>query len=206
MTVRAGSYGPRKYPKPESSGPSIWRIARVTESSLLRGPSSAAPPERRNADQADRAALVIDPGPRTLHGPGESAAFDTGRFLGTKVPLGEMRTDSDGRLLVLGGFGHSDGPANELRHFSNNDRWFDDMSDGPVTASVQPSRGPPVHASPAWVIVAPPDFAPQITNFVTLYDVAFQVAVERGWLTVPQKPSFTRDVLPILSRPSGTCG
>jgi hypothetical protein len=38
---------------------------------------------------------------------------------------------------------------------------------------------------------------------VILYDVAFQAAVERGWLTVPEIPSFTRHVLPILSRAVG---
>src|SRR5207245_2133743 len=101
--------------------------------------------------------------------------FDTGRFLGVTVPLGEARTDPDGRLLVVGGFGRSDGPAGDLLTFSNNDNWFDDVSDGPVTASLELSdTGERVQAEPAWVIVAPPDFAPQVVNFVTLYDVAFQ--------------------------------
>jgi hypothetical protein len=38
---------------------------------------------------------------------------------------------------------------------------------------------------------------------VTLYDVAFQAAVERGWLTVPETPSFARHIMPILSRAVG---
>jgi hypothetical protein len=130
--------------------------------------------------------------------------FDTGQFLGVPVPLGDARIDGDGRLLVVGGFGRSDGPAEDLREFSNNDNWFDDVSDGFVTASVQLAGGrEPVQAVAAWVIVAPPDCAPQITNFVTLYDVAFQAAVDRGWLGLPETPSFTRHVMPILSRAVG---
>src|SRR4051794_24057308 len=51
--------------------------------------------------------LVIDPGPRCIDGEGRpiacgsgpaTARFDTGTFLGTTVPLGELRVD-DGRLV-----------------------------------------------------------------------------------------------------------
>ena len=35
------------------------------------------------------------------------ARFDDGRFLGMDVPLGELRTDEAGRLLVFGGKGES---------------------------------------------------------------------------------------------------
>src|SRR5436309_1441101 len=58
-------------------------------------------------------------------------------------------------------------------------------------------------AKPARVIVAPPDFAPGIVNLITLYDVAFQAAVDRGWRSLPAKPSFARDVQPILLRVLG---
>jgi hypothetical protein len=160
--------------------------------------------KRRNAGHTNRADLVIDPGPRTLRGAGQRATFDGGRFLGRPVPLGEAQTDAQGRLIVLGGFGRSDGPPQDLVTFANNDNWHDDVSDGPVRASFRPPRSRRrVEAQPAWVIVAPPDFAPQIVNFVTLYDVAFQVAVERGWRTVPEKPSFRQHILPILSRAVG---
>jgi hypothetical protein len=159
---------------------------------------------RRNARHTNRADLVIDPGPRTVQGPNQVAAFDTGRFLGKSVPLGEARTDDHGRLLVVGGFGTSDGPAADLTTFANNDNWHDDVSDGPVTASVTlAGQHEAVQAEPAWVVVTPPDFAPQVVNFVTLYDVAFQVAVARGWRTLPERPSFSRDILPILSRAVG---
>jgi hypothetical protein len=59
---------------------------------------------------ADRQKLIIDPGPRTISGrniQGDPYHFDTGKFMGIKVPLGELRTDDAGRLIFLGGFGHS---------------------------------------------------------------------------------------------------
>ncbi len=164
-------------------------------------------PRVRNASQPDRASLVIDPGPRMLTAGAGVAGFDSGSFLGTKVPLGEMRTDATGRLLVLGGFGMSGvsprGTRAPIDHFANNDNWFDDVSDGPVTATVKVGTRRAVAATPAWLVSAPPDFAPGIANFVTLYDVAFQAAVERGWRAAPDPISFTRHVQPILQRALG---
>jgi hypothetical protein len=60
-------------------------------------------------------------GPGTLVGPSQAAKFDGGVFKipgqsAITVPLGEARTDVDGHLLVLGGFGTSrsspNGPLN----------------------------------------------------------------------------------------------
>jgi len=53
-------------------------------------------PGQRNASVADRSKVTIDPGLRTISGPGASASFDTGHFMGVQVPLGEMRTDTLG--------------------------------------------------------------------------------------------------------------
>src|SRR3712207_3249086 len=72
--------------------------------------AKAAAPRNRTVTGDDRRQLVIDPGPRTITGRderGPAYEFDSGTFLGNKVPLGELRTDSEGRLLVLGGLGHS---------------------------------------------------------------------------------------------------
>src|SRR5205809_1133760 len=55
----------------------------------------------RNGSIVNRASLVIDPGSRSVNGPNRMARFYTGKFLGVKVPLGEIRTDSRGRLLVF---------------------------------------------------------------------------------------------------------
>ena len=65
----------------------------------------------RNLTIADRSRLVIDPGARHISGRdaggGPAYSFDTGTFLGTPVYLGEIRTDSQGRLIVFGGRGKS---------------------------------------------------------------------------------------------------
>jgi L-Lysine epsilon oxidase N-terminal/L-lysine epsilon oxidase C-terminal domain len=173
-----------------------------------RRSAAAGSPRLRNARHTDRGALVVDPGPRTVSTPGERATFDSGTFLGTAVPLGDITCDDGGALVVAGGFGKSgfvspDGSRVPIRNFANNDNWFDDASDGTITAKVTVGTRKPVDAKPARVIVAPPDFAPGIVNLITLYDVAFQAAVDRGWRSVPAKPSFARDVQPILLRVLG---
>ncbi len=158
----------------------------------------------RNAAVKDRASLVIDPGPRTNVGPGQAASFDTGTFMGVRVPLGDMRTDEDGRLLVLGGFGHSASPAGKgLPNYANNDGWFDDVSDGPVTAQVQLTGATvALTAAAAWVIVGPPDFALLLPwgRRRRCCDTLFQKAVNTSGLKPPDKPSFTTDIYPILAR------
>lgn len=157
----------------------------------------------RNSSVADRSTLEITPGPRTLDGPNQAAGFNTGKFLGKIVPLGEMRTQADGRLLVIGGFGNSESvpPGLAITNYANNDGWHDDVSDGPVTAEViLNGQVNPIPVKPAWVICPPPDFAPPIDSVTTLYDVLFKVAVDKGFLTAPPKPSFTNDIHPILQR------
>lgn len=155
----------------------------------------------RNDKVTDRASLEIDPGPRTIGAANQSTGFNTGSFLGKSVPLGEMRTESTGRLLVLSALGDSGSVPDgiDIVDYANNDRWYDDTSDGPVTATVTVD-GSTFTAEPAWVICAPPDFAPPVGSVTTLYDVLFQVAVDKGFLSTPAKPLFTQHILPILVR------
>jgi L-Lysine epsilon oxidase N-terminal/L-lysine epsilon oxidase C-terminal domain len=157
---------------------------------------------KRNASVANRDSLIIDPGPRSLSGRNQAAAFDTGKFLGVTVPLGEIRTDAQGRLVVLGGFGHSASPTNaQLTTFANNDGWHDDVSDGPVTAKITlRGSGKSLDAVGAWVICPPPKFAPPIDSIITLYDALLEVAVNKLGLKMPKKPSFTKDIYPLLQR------
>ena len=163
----------------------------------------AVPAGRRNASfvGADRQRLVIDPGPRRIAGAGVHGAkyaLDGGSFLDVPVSLGELRTDGDGRLLVLGGLGVSASPMpnNTIYTFADNDGWHDDTSDGPVTAEVRiGDRTIPV--DPAWVVVAPPNYAPDIISVPTMYDVVFD-ACRRLWFGPIGKVSFTEHVLPIL--------
>src|SRR5579872_4046927 len=151
----------------------------------------------RNASVANRGSLMITPGPRTI-GAGGQAFFDTGQFLGSPVPLGEIQTDSAGRLLVLGGFGSSGSPIGApLTTFANNDGWHDDVSDGPVTATVA-FAGKTYQASGAWVICPPPRFAPPIAHGIDLYATLLQAMVDRYGYQPPTTPSFTNDVYPIL--------
>lgn len=169
--------------------------------------------ERRNKHYAaegkggTRGDLVIDPGARSISGPSaEGVTFDGGTFIGHPVPLGELRTDAEGRLVVLGGAGTSASviPNNPVKHYANNNYWFDDTSDGPVTARVilRQSDGQPLPLQhPARVIVAPPDFAPEIDNIITLYDVLEEVAVDSlGLEPERQEVSFTQDIYPVLAR------
>jgi hypothetical protein len=159
---------------------------------------------KRNASVANRDSLIIDPGARSLSGRNKSAAFDTGKFLGVVVPLGEIRTDAAGRLVVLGGFGHSASPPPTnapITTFANNNGWHDDVSDGPVTAEVAlKSNGKVMDAVGAWIICAPPKFAPPIDTIITLYDALLQVAVNKLSLTLPANSSFTKDIYPLLRR------
>lgn len=160
----------------------------------------------RNAAISDRESLIIDPGPRSISGPGRRGPrVDGGRFLGRPVDLGELHTDDAGRLLVLGGTGRSESVDDSaVTDYANNDNWFDDTSDGPVTARVVLETGQqiPVTAG-SWVVVGPPDYAPAVGSIVTLHDVQVAAARAAGWLPEPEQVSFTRDVFPVLARAVG---
>jgi hypothetical protein len=184
--------------------------------------------------------LDLDTGPQRIIG-GDSATvahFAIDRDLKKSKPsgetklnirtLGEIRSDADGRLIVIGGMGHSDfdpGLGSEnISHFANNDGWFDDMSDGPVEAELTISGAPQMVAS-AWAVVGPPDFVPPIRSYRTMYDALVDVIVremdispddglfagplahiaamhddwKRNQTISDFRPSFTRDIAPILA-------
>lgn len=169
----------------------------------------AAHVDRGNSEPA--ADLTIDPGPRTATGPNQRHVFDGGtiRFAGqaaVEVPLGELRTDDANHLLVLGGFGSSASPAgNGIDYFWASDGWYDDISDGPVTASITlRATGETPAVSGAWVIVAPPKFAPHQDSVTTLYDRLQHTMIEAGLLAAPTTTSYTRDIYPILQRAKDT--
>ncbi|QFZ19091.1 LodA/GoxA family CTQ-dependent oxidase [Saccharothrix syringae] len=189
----------------------------------------------RNAHRtgADRYALVIDPGPRTVvSGPGgaETAEFDGTREHSSFPPplkpegngittLGRVVADPGGRLLFLGGNGKAGTSRDRisLPNYANNDDWWDDTSDGPVTATVW-LTGPTGEQravevdDPAWVIVAPPAYAPQIVNLISLYDTMFDVAVRHqglrpgiyrdGQWQGDYEPDFDSEIRPVLERVS----
>lgn len=160
----------------------------------------------RNANVKDRSTLAIQPGPREISGRSSPpVSFDTGRFLGESVYLGELRTDESGRLIVLGGRGVSNSPEGKplsAEQFNNVDGWHDDTSDGPVRVTVVVG-GRTIPCEPAWVVVAPPNFAPDVKGWRTMYDLRVDVARTSGALPLPERPSFSRDILHILTRLSG---
>jgi hypothetical protein len=157
----------------------------------------------RNMAVADRSLLSITPGERRIAGcnqQGPAYAFANGRFMGTEVYLGELRTDAQGRLIVLGGHGKAasyNGAA--AITFANNEGWHDDVADGPVNASVR-YQGQDLSVDPAWVVVAPPNYAPQQKSVRTMWDLQRDLFVAQGSLTAPQRPSFQHDIRPIFER------
>lgn len=155
----------------------------------------------RNAAETDRASLETDFGPRSINGRSlgpvsisvgtsdqpELETYPT-KSDGTPVinRLGELRTDSAGRLIVIGGKGvanYRTDAAPSLADYANNDDWFDDVSDGPVNATLLLSQNgitievPMDDAGQSWLLVGPPDFAPQVTPSISLYDLLYDLAV-----------------------------
>ena len=52
----------------------------------------------------------------------------------------------------------------------------------------------------AWVVVAPPNYAPQQKSVRTMWDLMRDVAISAGMLPKPVRPSFERDIRPIFER------
>lgn len=159
-------------------------------------------PRRNSSIQgSDRRHLVIDPGPRSVSGKNQKAPpFDSGRFFDHPVYLGELQTDEQGRLIFVGGKGKSGTPlpGYTLTTFANNPGWHDDTSDGPVSATVT-IAGKSIPVDPAWVVTAPPNYSPDLVTPQTMFDVITD-CLNGVLLTRPPKPSFTNDILPLLSQ------
>lgn len=155
----------------------------------------------RNMNVPDRKTLLIDGGVQSLSQKGISKGLQfEGKFQGKKVYLGEMRSDESGRLIMLGGHGKSENINGDLAiTFANNEGWYDDMSDGPVTAEVK-YKGAALQVDPAWIVCAPPDYAPMQKSVRTMWDLMRDVAVKSGMLHRPARPSFSKDILPIFER------
>ena len=153
-----------------------------------------------------REQLDIVPSTRTIVGTnvrGDTYAFDDGRFFDVPVYLGELRTDSKGRLLFLGGRGHSSArvPGTPPTTFANNDDWHDDVCDGPVHATVE-IDGRSFDAEPGYVVVAPPNFGHGLFGVVTMEDTVRETWIEAGWIERPAISSFVEDIWPIFDRMS----
>jgi hypothetical protein len=121
------------------------------------------------------------------------------------IYIGEARTDSEGRLIILSGFGEAfswptpNGLERALGNFYDNPGWYDDIADGSVDATVQVGAAAPVMVEGAWVITAPPDFAPSTLAVTTLYDIALQAMSTQ----LPSPLTFAQDIKPLLDRAAG---
>lgn len=179
----------------------------------------------RNADITDanaRQQLIIDPGPQTVafwdsqkllpsaaqfaqgQNPGYAQSFPPPLQPFSITTLGElkaMRQNGHDRLVVLGGYGCSGSMQQgfgepHISAYANNDGWFDDVSDGPVSAQIEfkivtingaPPPPPPAPPKPqystiavdvpAWAIVGYPRYAPQIVDIITMDDLVYDVSI-----------------------------
>ena len=132
--------------------------------------------------------------------------------------LGEILTEPNGRLLVLGGHGLACGfdnsgnfdPNAKLCADVDNDNWIDDTSDGPVTATLVFEDGTrETLEGSAWVVVTDPAYAPQTLNVVNLWDDVYNTWLEQfnlqpeiysgGSYNPEYKPHFPTDVFPSLN-------
>jgi hypothetical protein len=193
----------------------------------------------RNEEITDpdaRQQLIIDPGPQTIsytnakqrtaqfargQNPGYTQSFPPPLKPSAIETLGEIRAIQQGqniRLLVLGGHGNAGSYKKGfgepvIKHYANNDGWFDDVSDGPVMARVKykvtsedgrppdPKTPKFLYATvevPAWVIVGYPRYAPQIMDIVTMDELAYDIAIrEFGYDTYMYgTPPFTGQAPP----------
>lgn len=114
--------------------------------------------------------------------------------------LGQLIVDKAGHLIVLGGRGKSVfvptlrpgvEEARSLTTYANNDGWFDDVADGPVSATLHFRDGHTqaiAQADGAWVVSAPPDFAPGVRPIRSMWDTLVDVFVRSG------TPAITDDL------------
>jgi hypothetical protein len=126
----------------------------------------------------------------------------------TDIVLAKLRTDEKGRLLVVGGPGKSGSPIDApAESFSDNDGWYDSVSDGPVSATLR-IGGHTQPVVPAWVVITVPRYAPGMYGIVTWYDQAVNMArmTTDGRFNRPATTSFTRDIYPILRRADDLSG
>jgi len=163
---------------------------------------TAQPMPLRNSTIRNRDSLAVLSDVVSVSGAGASPrTLSGGRFLGRKVNLGEILTDSDGRLMVMPGNGRAINSPNAppLSGFADNDGWTDTTADGPVFARVQ--LGDRVlTAAPARVVCGSPNYGPGIAAaMTTLYDTAFSALVVSGRRRRPRTEYF-RDVQPIFDR------
>lgn len=188
----------------------------------LRNPEVNQPDLRRQ--------LIIDPGPVTVNLKNNQGAFakfgseskknDNSKNKKVAYPqtfppadiqpnsietLGSLMVNEQNkniRLLVLGGNGNSGSTKTPvIKNFVNNDGWFDDTSDGPVTAKIEytfinitydgdkeiktKTKATMDVQIPAWVVVGYPRYAPEMEDMITMDETMYDIFV-RNFAYNPQ--------------------
>ena len=165
-----------------------------------------------------RKQLILDPGPRTVSGANAPAEDFKIASKGLQpfdfTTLGRIVTDADCNLIVLGGEGSSgttDRPI-QITAYANNNGWFDDVSDGPVSGALVLEDGTKVPIdTPSWVLCGPPKYAPEIVNIVSMYDTMYDIFVQtfglnprlfKNGFQASYQPNRAAEIVPLLSRPN----
>ncbi len=167
-----------------------------------RNPQIKSPQERKNQLIVDSGIISIT-GSNTNRNGGLSQYQCGGKFMNqTNVELGELRTDAKGRLLVFPGPGKSSSPTgHKITSYADNPEWIDDWCDGPIKALVKlKGDSEVIEAESAWVAAVGPNYAPEITPLVTMYDVIEHVNYTQSWSSKNKLVSFRQDIYPILRR------
>jgi len=124
------------------------------------------------------------------------------KSLGTEaVQVGLGTIEYDGGTLIFyaaDGVSASLNPSDLNTDFADNSNWYDDICDGRITATITSrSTGATYNLndaeSAAWVVTAPPDYAPQIQPISTLYDIICGAGTDK------YEPEFSL-VFPMLYR------
>ncbi len=194
----------------------IWSVNLVNKKSSVVRPFSnmqppQSPPNTPLQVKSNAKELEINGGIKEISGLNSNSKEIVGKYKDTQITLGDLRTDQNGNLIILGGYGNSGSPTGapvgpqidaqtgrrektSSNNFYYNEDWYDDTSDGTVKARIN-INGEDIEVDGAWVIIAPPDYAPQVKGVVTLYDVINQTNSED--LEIPET-YFNRDIKPII--------
>lgn len=194
--------------------------SRLSQLMIDPGPRAIAASAHSSAnfDQATPASYA-DANGQIQEQPHYPKYFPSGKLFepsGKLSTLGEIQTDDKGRLLVLPGLGRTAAQYDEygdpipLTGDLNNAGWFDDASDGPVSATLIFEDGSSSPVFGGWVICGDPGFAPQIRNVVSVWDDVYDIWVRElglepeiynpttGSFDPNYRPDFDEQIRPIF--------
>lgn len=220
--IRNPSIDDPNAPQPADKLALLRDPARVRKLTIDAGPRAIAGANKSGVhfDNATVASYCDAATRKIVEQPAYPKSFPNDSFPRMDMPsgpidtLGELLTDAKGRLLVLGGYGRAAGwrlggpvPLNED---VNNNQWFDDTSDGEVSATLIFDDDTGTEAHSAWVTATDPSYAPQILNVVSLWDEVYDSWVRKldlapavfdatkGGYQTSYKPTFGDQVAPIF--------